>query len=141
MKNKRIYLAQQAARAMQLLAGSLDLTEAEQMEIADLYEPWVQGKNYPVGKILKYGVNQDNETQLYTVQQAHTSQTDWTPDKTPALFKSIGFTADNTPIWTQPLGAHDAYNINDIVSHKGKKWKNTMNANAYEPGVYGWIEL
>lgn len=140
-KAQKLFLAQQAARAMQLLTGNLELTESEQMEIADLYEPWAEGKSYPAGKILKYGKNQDNETQLYTVQQAHTSQADWAPDKTASLFKAVGFTADNTPIWTQPLGAHDAYQINDIVSHKGKKWKSTMNASVYEPGVYGWVEV
>ena len=49
------------------------------MEIADLYEPWMPGKKYPPEKILKFGVNQDGETQLYRTISEHTSQADWQP--------------------------------------------------------------
>jgi len=45
------------------------------------------------------------------------------------------------PEWIQPTGAHDAYNIGDKVSHNSKHWINTINANVYEPGVYGWDEV
>ena len=137
-KGKKLFLAQQTARAVQLFAGNLNLTETESMEIADLYEPWMPGKKYPVGKILKFGVNQDGETQLYSVITEHTSQADWQPNATPSLFKPIGFTDEGVSIWTQPLGAHDAYQKGDIVSHNGKLWVNDIDANTYEPGVYGW---
>ena len=137
-KVKKLFLAQQTARAVQLFAGNLNLTETESMEIADLYEPWMPGKKYPVGKILKFGVNQDGETQLYSVITEHTSQDDWKPGTAPSLFKPIGFTDEGVSIWTQPLGAHDAYNKGDIVSHNDKLWVNDIDANTYEPGVYGW---
>lgn len=137
-KDKKLFLAQQTARAVQLFAGNLNLTETEAMEIADLYEPWMPGKKYPPEKILKFGVNQDGETQLYRTISEHTSQADWQPNLTPSLYKPIGFTDDGVSIWTQPLGAHDAYQKGDIVSHNDKLWVSDIDANTYEPGVYGW---
>lgn len=43
--------------------------------------------------------------------------------------------------WKQPEGAHNAYNKDDVVSHNGKLWKSTVDANVWEPGVYGWTEV
>lgn len=42
------------------------------------------------------------------------------------------------PAWVQPTGAHDAYPLNFIVSHKGKNWRSGYAANVWEPGVFGW---
>lgn len=137
-KAQKLFLAQQTARAVQLFAGNLNLSETEAMEIADLYEPWMPEKKYPPDKILKYGVNQDGETQLYRTISEHTSQANWQPNTTPALYKPIGFTDEGVSIWTQPLGAHDAYHKGDIVSHNDKLWVSDIDSNTYEPGVYGW---
>lgn len=137
----KIYLAQQFNRALQLFAQTVELSDTQTMEIADIYPEWVEDKSYAVDDIVKFGVNQDNETQLYRIEQAHTSQEKWQPDMTPALYKAIGFTASGIPIWTQPLGAHDAYQIGDQVSHKGIDWENAFANNTYEPGVYGWKEI
>lgn len=136
----QIFVAQQMNRAFQLFAQGLTLTDAQAMEIADLYEPWAESKAYKTGTILKYGVNADGETQLYTVLQDHTSQAGWEPDKAASLFKSVGFNASGLPIWTQPLGASDAYQTGDKVSHKDKTWVSTVDSNVWEPGVYGWSE-
>lgn len=137
-KAQKLFLAQQTARAVQLFAGNLNLSETEAMEIADLYEPWMPEKKYPPDKILKYGVNQDGETQLYRTISEHTSQANWQPNTTPALYKPIGFTDEGVSIWTQPLGAHDAYHKGDIVSHNDKLWVSDIDSNTYKPGVYGW---
>ena len=134
----REFLAQQMNRAFQLFAQNLELSETEAMEIADLYEPWAAGKAYRAGKIIKHGVNAEGETQLFSVVQAHTSQADWLPDATPSLYKAIGFAEDGTPIWTQPLGGHDAYAKGDEVRHKDQVWVSDMDGNVWEPGVYGW---
>lgn len=37
--------------------------------------------------------------------------------------------------------AHDAYGKGDKVSHNGKHWQSDIDANVYEPGVYGWSEV
>ena len=51
------------------------------------------------------------------------------------------------PQWVQPTGAQDAYPLTDVygnptqVTHNGNIWKNTVGANTYEPGVYGWVQV
>ena len=139
--NRKEFVAQQMNRAFQLMADGLNLTESQAMEIADLYEGWAAGKAYTTGKILKYGMNADGETQLYTVLQDHTSQENWTPDTANSLYKKVGFTDSGVPVWTQPLGASDAYNAGDKVSHNRQEWTSTVDGNVWEPGVYGWEAL
>ena len=34
-----------------------------------------------------------------------------------------------------------AYNSGDKVSHNGKHWTSNVDANVWEPGVYGWTEV
>lgn len=132
------FIAAQMNRFMQISVQAASLDDDVAMEIADLYEAWKKDTRYETDKILKYGVNEDGETQLYRVIQEHTSEEQNTPDKVPALYKKIGFEDDGTAVWTQPLGATDAYQKNDVVSHKGQKWISTVDNNVWEPGVYGW---
>lgn len=103
-----------------------------------MYEAWEANKLYVLDKIVKYGLDIENKSQLYRIVQEHTSQIDWTPEQTPALYKKIGFTEEGHPLWTQPLGAHDAYQTGDIVSWQEELWISTTNGNTWEPGVYGW---
>ena len=51
-----------------------------------------------------------------------------------------GDPAEEWPEWSQPIGAHDAYAAGDKVSHNSKHWVSNVNANVWEPGVYGWDE-
>lgn len=37
-------------------------------------------------------------------------------------------------------GAQDAYAKDSKVTHNGKKWISSYDANVWEPGVYGWEE-
>jgi hypothetical protein len=132
------FLAKQLNRFMQMSVQAANLDDEKAMEVADLYPAWKSMKSYAVDEIIKYGVNADGETQLYKVIQAHTSQDDWTPDTTPSLFKKIGFTGDGVAIWTQPLGATDAYMKGDVVSYEGSLWTSDVDSNVWQPGVYGW---
>ena len=46
------------------------------------------------------------------------------------------------PAWVQPTGAHDAYALGAKVTHNGKTWESTVDANVWEPaGVSGWREV
>lgn len=134
----KIFLAQQMNRFVQMSVQSANLTDEQAMQIADLYPDWTAMKAYPENEIVKYGVNADGETQLYKVIQAHTSQADWTPDTAASLYKKIGFTDEGVSIWTQPLGATDAYMKGDVVSFENQLWKSTVDNNVWQPGVYGW---
>lgn len=134
----KVFKAKQLRRALQLWAQTLT-DESMMMEIADVYPKWNgNSKGYKLGDIISYGVNADGETQLYTVLQAHTSQADWTPDTATSLYKKVGFTDTGVSIWTQPLGATDAYNTGDVVEHNGQQWTSDVDGNVWEPGVYGW---
>lgn len=46
------------------------------------------------------------------------------------------------PIWTQPIGTHDAYNTGDIVQYKDKLYRSLIDGNVWSPEAYpqGWEE-
>lgn len=41
------------------------------------------------------------------------------------------------PEWAQPTGAHDAYAKGSQVTHNGERYVSQINANVWEPGVFG----
>lgn len=138
MLNITYQMAEQYFRALQMFANSLDDEKA--MEIVYLYDPWQIGKAYAVGEFVTYGENGVGDPQLYKVVQAHTSQEDWTPDATASLYDAIGLDDSGYPIWSQPTGAHDAYNAGDIVDYNGVLYQSLIDGNVYSPEAYpaGW---
>ena len=98
---------------------------------------WYAGKAVAVGEVYFYGGN------LYTVIQAHTTQSDWTPPVTPALWKRFYEVEAGPQPWVQPTGAHDAYNIGDRVTFEGRLYESKINANVWSPTAYpaGWTDL
>lgn len=111
------------------------LNDADALEGIELFPLWkaMPPMEYEVGDRTRY------EEVLYKCVQAHTSQPSWTPDLTPALWTRVSI--DEFPEWIQPTGVQDAYNTGDKVSHNEKHWVSTVNANVWEPGVYGWDEI
>ena len=119
------------------------LTDEQALEIASVYPRWEVGKAYSVGDIISYGETSLGDPQLYKVVQAHTSQADWTPDATASLYDAFGLDEGGYPIWSQPTGAHDAYNTGDIVNYNGTLYKSTMDGNVWAPDAYpqGWEKV
>ena len=114
--------------------ASISLTDEDALQAVELFPQWVTGHAYVVDERLQYnGV-------LYRVVQAHTSQADWTPDITPALFVVVSL--DEWPDFVQPTGAHDAYNKGDKVTFEGKHYISLIDGNVYSPSAYpaGWQE-
>lgn len=134
----KLQVAEQFRKALQMFAASLDDEKA--MEVATIYDPWIVGKAYAVGDFLIYGENGVGDPQLYKVAQAHTSQSYWRPDATPALYVAIGLDEKGYPVWAQPTGAHDAYNTGDIVDYNGTLYQSLIDGNVYSPESYpaGW---
>ena len=132
----RLQAAEQLRRALQIFAASL--TDEQAMEVAAVYDQWKADRAYAVGEFLTYGENSVGDPQLYRVVQEHTAQADWTPDGTPALYVAIGLEEAGYPVWSQPTGAHDAYNKGDVVNYNGELYESTMDGNVYEPPAYGW---
>ena len=120
------------AKQLRQLIESLAITLDDETALTgvELFPAWVVGKAYAVNDRAQY-----NGT-LYKCVQAHTSQSDWMPSATPALWKTVS--VDEYPEWVQPTGAHDAYNIGDKVTYNGQHYVCTSNANVYAPDVYGW---
>ena len=117
-------------------SGSVDeVTASEHM---DVFAAWQPDVAYTVGQLRTYGEGEDKR--LYRCVQAHTSQADWTPPATPALWAATSDPSEEWPAWSAPIGAHDAYALGDKVSHNGQHWISTADANVWEPGVYGWTE-
>ena len=117
--------------AMKAMRGTA--TDEAALQGIALYPHWKEG--ITVAKDARYQYN----GKLYRVVQAHTTQSDWQPDVTPALWVKVSL--DEWPEWVQPTGAHDAYAKGDKVTHSSKKWISDIDANVWEPGVYGWTEV
>ena len=114
--------------------AATSLTDEDALQAVELFPQWVTGHAYVVDERLQYnGV-------LYRVVQAHTSQADWTPDITPALFVVVSL--DEWPEFVQPTGAHDAYKKGDKVTFEGKHYISLIDGNVYSPAAYpaGWQE-
>ena len=134
----RMQAAEQLRRALQLFAASL--TDDQAMEVVAVFDTWAAGKTYAAGDFVTFGENSVGDPQLYKVAQAHTSKESWTPDATAALYIPIGLDASGYPVWSQPTGAHDAYNAGDVVNYNGTLYKSMIDGNTYSPEAYpaGW---
>ena len=111
---------------------SITLDDETALKGVELFPMWGIDIDYAVDDRVQH------EGTLYKCVQAHTSQENWTPDATPALWVVV--TVEEWPEWVQPAGAHDAYAKGSKVTHNGEKWISSYDANIWEPGVYGWTK-
>ena len=102
-------------------------TDETALQAISVYPYWKENTQVEAGSRYQYNGN------LYRVIQAHTTQTDWTPDKTPALWAVVSL--EEWPGWVQPTGAHDAYAKGTKVTHNGVKYVSLIDANVWEPGT------
>lgn len=114
--------------------ASASLTDEDALEGIELFAPWEASTAYALDVRVRF------EGKLYKCVQAHTSQEDWTPDITPALWTDVAKPGE-IPVWKQPTGAQDAYRIGDLVHYPdadGPVYRCTIDYNVYAPDVYGW---
>lgn len=114
--------------------ASNSLDDSDALEAVELFPAWKADTDYVSGQRISYA------GLLYRlIPETHHSQSDWTPDVTPAIWARVDNPAEEFPEWRQPQGGHDAYPEGAKVSHNGKHWINTYgDGNVWEPGVYGW---
>lgn len=106
-----------------------EMTADEVAALVGLYPAWSgDGVAYVAGDIRAHGGT------LYRIVQPHTSQVDWTPDATPALWVRCA-PAGVIPAWVQPTGAQDAYALDALVTYQGQVWRSTIAANVWPPGT------
>ena len=126
--------AAQVVRAAMDTAGAA-LTDEIALTATAIYPMWATDKNYTIGDRIQHNAI------LYKCVQSHTSQADWTPDVTPALWVRVSI--EEWPEFVKPTGAHDAYAKGDKVTFKGKHYISLIDANVYSPVEYpeGWEEV
>jgi len=126
------------ARALRALIekAAISLPDEDALEAVELFPVWAADTAYEAAVRVRYG------DKLYKCVQAHTSQADWTPPDTPALWTEVA-EPGTIPVWVQPTGAQDAYMKGDKVHYPTKDdtvYVSTVDNNVWEPGVYGWSE-
>lgn len=134
----KLQVAEQYRKALQMYAQTV--TDAEAMEIATVYPKYEVGRLYKANEMFTHGENNVGDPQLFRVVQEHTSQADWIPSETPALYTPIGLNDEGFPVWSKPTGSHDAYNTGDVVDYNGTLYKSLIDGNIWSPEEYpsGW---
>lgn len=117
--------------------GAASLPDTDALNGVELFPVWLADTSYELGVRVRY------DGKLYKCVQAHTSQANWEPDKTPALWTEVAKPGE-IPVWKQPIGAQDAYQTGDKVWYPERDttvYVSTVDNNVWEPGVYGWEEV
>ena len=120
---------------------SVNLTDSEAYDVAELFPMWKTDTAYQTGDRVQY------ESKLYKCLQNHTSQADWIPSTAVSLWVEVADPAIEFPPWKQPVGAADAYAKGDKVSHptSDRHWISEIDGNVWEPGTVGtetlWREV
>lgn len=71
-----------------IVKAAVSLPDEDALEAVELFPAWAAGIDFEKDARTRY------MDKLYRVVQAHTSQTDWTPDITPALYTEVTVPGD-----------------------------------------------
>lgn len=135
----RLQAAEQLRKAIQMYASTL--SEDKALAVPSVFPVWQAGVAYQSGEVISYGTNGVGDPQLYKVVQAHTSQDTYPPGSgTESFYDAMGLDEQGYPVWSQPTGAHDAYNTGDIVNYNGVLYRSLIDGNTWPPDAYpaGW---
>lgn len=116
--------------------ASVSLADDDALEATELFPAWQADTEYILDQRVRYG------DKLYKCVQAHTSQADWTPDATPALWTEVAKPGEIS-VWRQPTGAQDAYMTGDKVWYPDVDttvYESLIDNNVWSPSDYpqGW---
>lgn len=117
--------------------ASISLSDEDALNGVELFPAWKTDFQYALDQRVRFN------GRLYKCVQAHTSQQDWTPDATPALWVDVA-EPGTIPVWRQPTGAQDAYMAGDKVwfpEENTTVYVSTVDYNTWAPNVYGWEEV
>jgi hypothetical protein len=119
-----------------VLEAAFDSGDVEPEALVTLVKAWTEGEAVKVGEL------RSHDGIVYKAIQAHTTQDDWKPPDTPALWTVYNKTTEGGEIddWVQPTGAHDAYNTGDRVRFEGAIYESLIDGNVWSPADYpaGW---
>lgn len=99
--------------------AAVSLSDGEAASVPELIAAWAYPVAYAEGDRRSYG------GKVYKCRQAHTSQADWTPDKTPALWVVVDVTHAGTQDDPIPAarGMEYTYGLYYLDSEDGKTYK------------------
>lgn len=118
------------------MAESGELDDITISEHPSVFVEWNENWTGKMGTIVSEGGN------LYrSIHDVTNTAQNTRPSQTPSMWTRVADPGEEFPEWIQPIGAHDAYDLGDKVSHDGKHWESTANNNVWMPGVYGWEEV
>lgn len=121
--------------------AALSFTDEQALEVPDLYPSYEVDHAYKKDERFTYN------GRLFKVNQAHTSAAQWVPGETgtESLYTCLEMAGDGYLVWTQPTGAHNAYNTGDIVHYPTADdplYKSKIDGNTTIPGSdERWWEL
>jgi hypothetical protein len=128
-----------------IIESSKNLNDVTALGVPALFKKWLAGEQVYAKDTTRAADVRQYNNQLYRCAQSHTTQTDWTPDITPALWVKVAAPAE-IPVWKQPAGAHDAYQKDDKVHFPtvtDSVYQSTIANNVWSPTVYpaGWKKI
>ena len=115
-----------------IVETSATLDDTEALTGVELFKPWAVGINVVRGERLRYGED------LYRVEQDHTTQANWPPATTPALYTKVAAPGQILP-WKRPTGAQDSYMTGDKVYYPDVGdpiYQSNHDYNTYSPEEY-----
>ena len=127
---------QEKARQLRplIVKASASLSDEDALKAIELFPVWAVGETYELGIRVRYS------GKLYRCEQAHTSQAEWQPTQTLALWTEVA-EPGTIPVWRQPTGVQDAYMTGDKVHYPdeyGPIYISIIDANVWAPDIYGW---
>ena len=129
----------QAQQIRQAMDGVCDvLTDEQAATYSNIFLPWEPLTAYAVGD-----KRRDNG-KLWKCLQAHTSQMDWRPEQTPALWVEVAMPGEYRQIKENMLPT-EAFSLGEIGwwQEEDNLYKSLINANVYTPISYpaGWEHI
>lgn len=128
------------AKAIRAAMGKVTatLTDEQALAVKELYPLWAVNTAYTVDYVVRHN------SKLYRCLQSHTSQENWTPDATPALWVEVAPPNEYREIKDNMLPT-EAFALGEIGWYKEKDnlWKSLIPANTYTPETYpaGWEQV
>lgn len=136
MRNDIIAQAKAIRGSMNTVTATL--TDEQALAVKELYLPWKAGETVAADDIRRRG------EKLYRCLMGHTTQADWTPEASPALWVEIATSGQYREIKENMLST-EAFALGEIGWWKTEDnlYKSLINANVYTPDSYpaGWEKV
>lgn len=125
----------------------INSTDEEKLEYLEYFDEWEIGVEYKISDVPEYKKYVKRNNLLYRILQPHTSQEDYTPEKTPALFTMIGFPNEVYEFGKNPDGSprdltNNGYKYQERCIWDGNiyEWNSETQTGNWSPSDYplGW---